>query len=146
MTVQLFVPCFIDQLYPQVAFDTIKVLEKAGCTVKYNAQQTCCGQPAFNAGFWGESKDVCTKFVQDFEGARIASYLRSLANRRSTGVVTADDVHTYLTRDGVREQQTRTRLSFINSVFSSEMFEFAGMTASNRPAARGRAISAYTVA
>jgi L-lactate dehydrogenase complex protein LldE len=68
MTVQLFVPCFIDQLYPQVAFNTIKVLEKAGCTVKYNEQQTCCGQPAFNAGFWGESKDVCTKFVQDFDG------------------------------------------------------------------------------
>jgi L-lactate dehydrogenase complex protein LldE len=69
MTVQLFVPCFIDQLYPQVAFNTIKVLEKAGCTVKYNEQQTCCGQPAFNAGFWGEAKDVCTKFVQDFDGA-----------------------------------------------------------------------------
>ncbi len=67
MTVQLFVPCFIDQLYPQVAFNTIKVLEKAGCTVKYNPQQTCCGQPAFNAGFWGEAKDVCTKFVHDFD-------------------------------------------------------------------------------
>ena len=66
MNVQLFVPCFIDQLYPQVAFNTIKVLEKAGCTVKYNPQQTCCGQPAFNAGFWGESKDVCTKFVHHF--------------------------------------------------------------------------------
>jgi L-lactate dehydrogenase complex protein LldE len=37
--------------------------------VAYNTQQTCCGQPAFNAGFWGESKDVCTKFVQDFDGA-----------------------------------------------------------------------------
>jgi L-lactate dehydrogenase complex protein LldE len=59
----------VDQLYPDVAFNTIKVLEKAGCTVKYNAQQTCCGQPAFNAGFWGEAKDVCTKFVQDFDGA-----------------------------------------------------------------------------
>ncbi len=69
MIVQLFIPCFIDQLYPQVAFDTIKVLEKAGCTVLYNEQQTCCGQPAFNAGFWGESKDVCTKFVQDFDNA-----------------------------------------------------------------------------
>ena len=68
MTVQIFVPCFIDQLYPEVAFNTIKVLEKAGCTVKYNQQQTCCGQPAFNAGFWGESKDVCTKFVRDFDG------------------------------------------------------------------------------
>jgi L-lactate dehydrogenase complex protein LldE len=67
MKVQLFIPCFIDQLYPQVAFNTVKILEKAGCTVVYNTQQTCCGQPAFNAGFWGESKDVCTKFVQDFK-------------------------------------------------------------------------------
>ena len=77
---------------------------------------------------------------------RIASYLRSLANRRSTGTVTADDVHTYLTRDGVRAQQTRTRLSFVNVVFGTGMFEYAGMTASNRPAARGRSISMYTVA
>ena len=69
MKVQLFIPCFIDQLYPQVAFNAVKILEKAGCTVAYNTQQTCCGQPAFNAGFWGESKDVCTKFVQDFDGA-----------------------------------------------------------------------------
>jgi L-lactate dehydrogenase complex protein LldE len=69
MKVQLFIPCFIDQLYPQVAFNTVKILEKAGCTVSYNTQQTCCGQPAFNAGFWDESKDVCTKFVQDFDGA-----------------------------------------------------------------------------
>ena len=68
MKVQLFIPRFIDQLYPQVAFNTVKILEKAGCTVAYNTQQTCCGQPAFNAGFWGESKDVCTKFVQDFDG------------------------------------------------------------------------------
>jgi len=69
MIVQLFVPCFIDQLYPDVAFNMVKVLEKAGCTIKYNKNQTCCGQPAFNAGFWGEAKDVCTKFLEDFEGA-----------------------------------------------------------------------------
>ena len=69
MTVQLFVPCFVDQLYPQTAFNMIKVLEKAGCTVTYNASQTCCGQPAFNAGFWDESKTVCTKFIDDFSAA-----------------------------------------------------------------------------
>lgn len=69
MTVQLFVPCFVDQLYPQVAFNMAKVLEKAGCTVTYNTNQTCCGQPAFNAGFWGEAKDVCTKFIKDFSGS-----------------------------------------------------------------------------
>jgi L-lactate dehydrogenase complex protein LldE len=68
MNVQIFIPCFIDQLYPTVAFNMIKVLEKAGCSVKYNPNQTCCGQPAFNAGFWGEAKDVCDKFMKDFAG------------------------------------------------------------------------------
>lgn len=69
MTVQLFIPCFIDQLYPQTAFNMVKVLEKAGCRVEYNTEQTCCGQPAFNAGFRSEAKAVCSKFLRDFKGA-----------------------------------------------------------------------------
>ena len=68
MNVQIFIPCFVDQLYPDTAFNMIKVLEKAGCTVTYNASQTCCGQPAFNAGFWDEAKSVCSKFIKDFNG------------------------------------------------------------------------------
>jgi L-lactate dehydrogenase complex protein LldE len=68
MQVQLFIPCFIDQLYPNVGFNMVKVLEKAGCKVTYNTNQTCCGQPAFNAGFRGEAKDVCSKFINDFRG------------------------------------------------------------------------------
>ncbi len=47
----------------------VKVLEKAGCEVLYNTDQTCCGQPAFNAGFWDEAKAVCTKFLKDFDTA-----------------------------------------------------------------------------
>lgn len=47
----------------------VKVLEEAGCTVLYNTNQTCCGQPAFNAGFRDQSKDVCAKFLKDFSGA-----------------------------------------------------------------------------
>jgi L-lactate dehydrogenase complex protein LldE len=69
MKVQLFIPCFVDQLYPQTAFNMVKVLEKAGCEVVYNTNQTCCGQPAFNAGFWDEARTVCNKFIKDFEGA-----------------------------------------------------------------------------
>ncbi len=68
MKVQIFVPCFIDQLYPQTAFNMVKVLEKACCEVQYNKNQTCCGQPAFNAGFWNEAKDVAAKFLKDFSG------------------------------------------------------------------------------
>ena len=67
MKVQLFIPCFIDQLYPQTAFNMVKVLEKAYCEVSYNTNQTCCGQPAFNAGFVDESRAVATKFLKDFD-------------------------------------------------------------------------------
>ena len=69
MKVQLFIPCFVDQLYPQTAFNMMKVLEKTGCEVDYNTNQTCCGQPAFNAGFWDEARAVCSKFLKDFDNA-----------------------------------------------------------------------------
>ncbi|HEU4609752.1 MAG TPA: (Fe-S)-binding protein, partial [Chitinophagaceae bacterium] len=69
MRVQIFIPCFVDQLYPQTAFNMVKVLEKLGCEVEYNSNQTCCGQPAYNAGFRAEAKEVCTKFVNDFAGS-----------------------------------------------------------------------------
>ena len=68
MKVQLFIPCFVDQLYPQTAFNMVKVLEKACCDVEYNTNQTCCGQPAYNAGFWEDAKKVAEKFIKDFEG------------------------------------------------------------------------------
>jgi len=69
MKVQIFIPCFIDQLYPETAFNMVKVLEKACCDVEYNTNQTCCGQPAFNAGFYDEAKKVATKFIADFDTA-----------------------------------------------------------------------------
>ncbi len=66
MDIQLFIPCFIDQLYPETGFNTIKILEKAGCNVHYNPEQTCCGQPAFNSGYWDEAGQLAEKFLTDF--------------------------------------------------------------------------------
>jgi L-lactate dehydrogenase complex protein LldE len=71
MNIQLFIPCFVDQLFPETAFNMIKVLEKAGCNVSYNTSQTCCGQPAFNAGFWDDAREVCSKFLNDFDPNQI---------------------------------------------------------------------------
>lgn len=70
MIVDIFIPCFIDQLFPETAWNMIKVLEKAGCTVNYNPNQTCCGQPAFNAGYWDQCKEVGEKFIKDFKNDR----------------------------------------------------------------------------
>lgn len=75
----------------------------------------------------------------------LRSYLRNTANRRSSGTVTADDAHTYLTRQGVRELMVRTRLSFINSAFSNG-FDSVGAVASSRPSAKGRYITEWATA
>lgn len=85
LNVSLFIPCFVDQLYPQTGFNMVKVLEKLGCKVEYNANQTCCGQPAFNAGYWDEAKAVGKKFLKDFHtydyivapSASCAGYVRN---------------------------------------------------------------------
>ena len=70
MIVDIFVPCFIDQVYPNVAVNMVKVLEKVGCAVNYNPEQTCCGQPAFNSGYWSEAKEVGEKFIKEFQNDR----------------------------------------------------------------------------
>ena len=70
MLVDIFIPCFIDQIYPETANNMVKVLEKVGCEVHYNIEQTCCGQPAFNGGFWDDCKEVGQKFIKDFSNDR----------------------------------------------------------------------------
>lgn len=66
MIVDIFIPCFIDQIYPDTGFNMVKILEKCNVQVHYNTQQTCCGQMAFNSGFWEEAKTIGGKFIRDF--------------------------------------------------------------------------------
>ncbi len=66
MVVDIFIPCFIDQLYPETGYNMVKVLEKAGVEVRYNKNQTCCGQIAYNSGFWDHAKSMGEKFIRDF--------------------------------------------------------------------------------
>lgn len=66
MEVSIFIPCFIDQLSPETGMHMVAILEKLGCTVKYNTNQTCCGQPAYNSGFQHEAYGIAKKFVKDF--------------------------------------------------------------------------------
>lgn len=67
--VALFVPCFVDQLLPEVAVDTVKVLRRIGCAVDFPQDQTCCGQPAFNSGFWDEALPCAERFLRIFRDA-----------------------------------------------------------------------------
>lgn len=66
MTIDLFIPCFMDQFQPDTALNTVKVLEKTGIEVNYNPDQTCCGRFAYDAGFIEEAKDLGDKFLSEF--------------------------------------------------------------------------------
>ena len=64
--VALFIPCFVDQMQPQVGIDTVKVLRRAGFSVEYPEDQTCCGQPGFNTGQWDAARPCAERFVKLF--------------------------------------------------------------------------------
>ncbi len=66
MKVALFIPCYIDQFYPQVGIATLQLLQKLGCDVSFPLEQTCCGQPMANSGFAILSKGCDANFVKNF--------------------------------------------------------------------------------
>jgi L-lactate dehydrogenase complex protein LldE len=68
MRVGLFIPCFVDQLFPQTGIAMVKVLRRLGVTVDFPAAQTCCGQPAFNTGYWNEARSLAQRYVEIFAG------------------------------------------------------------------------------
>ena len=68
MKIALFIPCYIDQFYPQVGIATLQLLQKLGCDVSFPLEQTCCGQPMANSGFASLSKGCDDNFIQNFLG------------------------------------------------------------------------------
>jgi len=70
LRVALFVPCYVDQINPEVGVSVVRVLRKLGVDVVYPEGQTCCGQPAFNSGFFEEARAIGRRFLDVFERER----------------------------------------------------------------------------
>lgn len=66
-TIQLMITCLIDTLYPEIGEAVVRVLERAGVEVAFPAGQTCCGQPAFNAGMRQQATPLAQRTIQIFE-------------------------------------------------------------------------------
>jgi L-lactate dehydrogenase complex protein LldE len=73
MTVTLFIPCFVDLCYPQVGISMVRILEKLGHKVICPAAPACCGQPAFNTGYWHESRAVAVKVLKQLQDAEVVA-------------------------------------------------------------------------
>ncbi|MCC7498843.1 MAG: (Fe-S)-binding protein [Bryobacterales bacterium] len=69
--VSLFVTCLIDQLFPRVGMAMAGVLDRLGYELEFPESQTCCGQPAFNTGYWDEARTVARYFLDVFRDAEL---------------------------------------------------------------------------
>src|SRR5437868_14433701 len=71
MRVTFFVPCFVDAMYPRVGISIVKILERLGHTVECPEKVACCGQPAFNSGYWDEARDVAVGTLKALKEAEV---------------------------------------------------------------------------
>lgn len=71
MKITLFIPCFIDTLYPRVGISMVQILEKLGHVVTFPEALVCCGQPPFNSGYWPEARQVARPVLQGLADAEV---------------------------------------------------------------------------
>lgn len=71
MRLAILVPCYVDQVVPQVAISTVKLLRRLGHEVLFPQEQTCCGQPAFNTGYWTEAAELAQRQTRLFLDADV---------------------------------------------------------------------------
>jgi L-lactate dehydrogenase complex protein LldE len=69
MTITLFIPCFVDALFPRAGISMVEILERLGHTVVCPEEIACCGQPAFNSGYWDQSRPVAAKVLEQLKDA-----------------------------------------------------------------------------
>jgi len=71
LKITLFIPCFVNTCYPQAAISMVQILEGLGHTVDYRDEVVCCGQPAFNSGYWDEARPVAARTIEKLEDAEV---------------------------------------------------------------------------
>src|SRR5436190_18582886 len=69
MTITLFIPCFVDLMFPRVGISIVQIFEKLGHKVECPEDLTCCGQPPFNSGYWDEARAVATPVLEKLKSA-----------------------------------------------------------------------------
>ncbi len=69
--VTLFIQCLVDTIYPEVGEAMVQVLQDLGASLNCPTDQTCCGQPAFNAGYRSQARAVAQHFIEVFENSEI---------------------------------------------------------------------------
>jgi len=71
MKVTLFIPCFVDLMFPDVGISMVHILERLGHRVECPEEIACCGQPPFNSGYWDEARAIASKVLRRLSSAEV---------------------------------------------------------------------------
>ncbi|WP_297638034.1 (Fe-S)-binding protein [Caldilinea sp.] len=118
--VALFVTCMVDMIYPEVGMATVELLERCGVEVVFPFEQTCCGQPAFNSGFWEEARPLARRFIDIFEPLVRSGEVDAVVAPSGSCTTMTSHFYSLLLQD---EPEYRARAEFLGAA-TFELTEF----------------------
>ncbi|HEX3761324.1 MAG TPA: heterodisulfide reductase-related iron-sulfur binding cluster [Kofleriaceae bacterium] len=108
MKVGLFIPCYVDQCYPNVGLATVDLLERHGVEVDYPEDQTCCGQPMANSGLGDAARPLAERFLRIFgDYDHVVCPSGAAHERAGAEIVTAADMSCLMHLDGLIRRDRR---------------------------------------
>jgi len=120
--VSLFITCMGDMLYPETGMAVVDILEYLGIEVDFPPGQTCCGQPAYNAGYWGEAKEVAKTFIHAFENSSV------IVSPSGSCVAMVREIYPKLFEDDPAYREKVERLADITWEFTEFIVDGLGIT------------------
>lgn len=120
--VSLFVTCIVDMIYPQTGMSVVDILEHLGIQVDFPMEQTCCGQPAFNAGHRTDAKTVAKQFLKAFKNAEVI-----VAPSGSCAAMVRHEYPTLFTPDDGDLYEQAKRMASITWEFTEFLVEGLGI-------------------
>ncbi len=112
--VALFVTCMVDMIYPQVGIATVDLLEAQGVDVIFPPAQTCCGQPAFNAGYHAEATRMARHFLDVFHPLVAENTVDAIVAPSGSCVTMTSHFYAHLLQEPLYRQQAQhlSRVTF----------------------------------
>ncbi|MBV7334690.1 (Fe-S)-binding protein [Chloroflexi bacterium TSY] len=121
--VALFVTCMVDMMYPEVGIATAELLERQGIEVIFPYEQTCCGQPAFNAGFRDEARQLARHFIDIFEPLVKTGKVDAIVAPSGSCTTMTSHFYPILYEDSVTDRELFRRAQALGSI-TFELSEF----------------------
>ena len=126
--VALFVTCMVDMIYPDVGMATAELLERLGLEVVFPYEQTCCGQPAFNAGFRDEARALAHRFLDVFEPLVKQGVVEAIVAPSGSCIAMTSHFYSALFEDAAADRRRAESLAEVTFELTEFLVDVLGIT------------------